>query len=260
MATLAIGATGLQGWRILQDQAARHLEVLSQDPVVQRSTQKFEKNISSIDSAADLVRDYQMLHVALRTFGLDDDIGNKAFIQKVLESDLQDENSLANRLSDKRYLRLATTFDFQAGGANADSIIDTVSRDYLQREFEYRVGEADENLRLALNAQRELQEMSGRESSDRTLWYEVLANAPLKTVFEGAFGFGDGYANLSIDRQYEEFTKAAERFLGSSSFSDLTTADGIERLIDSFLLRSEMNNSSAQNRYSIALTLLSDTA
>lgn len=256
--SIAIGASGLAGWRILQNNEARQLEVLARDPVVQRSTTYFRENISSATSAADLVKDYKLLDAALSAFGLEEDLGSKAFIQKVLESDIGDSKSLVNRLSDKRYLRLAAAFGYGTGSARPSGLGDRISEAYLQREYERRVGEGDENLRLALNGRREMQQLVGRDSSDNTLWYEVMGNPPLRKVFEGAFGFGNSYGKLPIDRQLEEFTKAAERFLGSSSFADLATNDGIDRLMRNFLARSQLTTSPVQDRYSAALTLLSN--
>lgn len=253
---IALGATGLAGWRVLKTSEARHLENLGKDAVVQRSTAYFREKIGSIETAGDLVKDYRLLSVALGAFGLEDDIASRAFIQKVLESDTADDRSLVNRLSDKRYLRLATAFGFGNSGSTSADLGATISDAFLRREFERRVGESDENLRLALNARREMQQLVGRSSSDRTIWYEVLGNPPLRKVFEGAFGFGESYGKLPIDRQLEEFTKAAERFLGGATFKHLSSQDGTDRLIRNFLSRSQLATSPAQNRYSAALTLL----
>lgn len=253
---IAIGSTGIAGWRVLKNSESRHLETVAKDAVVQRSTTYFREKIGSVQNAGDLVKDYRLLSVALNAFGLEQDIASKAFIQKVLESDTSDDKSLVNRLSDKRYLRLAEAFGFGAAGSAPQALGDRISESYLQREFERRVGETDENLRLALNARRELEQMSGRDSSDRTLWFEVLGNPPLRKVFEGAFGFGNSYGKLPIDRQLEEFTKASDRFLGSAAFADLTSDEGVDRLIRNFLARSQLQTSSVQNRYSAALTLL----
>lgn len=256
-ASIAIGATGLAGWRILKTNEARHLETIANDAVFQRSTAYFREKIDTVTSAGDLVKDYRLLSVALGAFGLEEDVSSKAFIQKVLESDTGDSESLVNRLSDKRYLRLAAAFGYGDTSRDAQSLGERISEAYLQRDFERRVGESDENLRLALNARREMEQLSGRESSNNTLWFEVLGNPPLRKVFEGAFGFGESYAKLSIDRQLEEFSKASERFLGSAFFEDLTTEEGIDRLVRNFLARSQLQSSPVQNRYSAALTLLS---
>ena len=78
----------------------------------------------------------------------------------------------------------------------------------------------------------------------------------MRNVFEGAFGFDKAYGRLPIDRQYEEFTRAAERTFGSSSFKDLSQPDAIDRLVQNYMVRSQISTSPAQNRYSAALTLL----
>lgn len=254
-APISIGVSGIAGWRIVQRSEARQIQTLAKDPVVQRSTTYFQENITRTTKAEELVKDYRLLSTALSAFGLESDIANKAFIQKVLESDVSDQKSLVNRLADKRYLKMAEAFGF--GSAKpAEKLGETVSKAFVQREFERRIGAGDETLRFALNARRELQEMRNRTSSDKTLWYEVLGSPPLRKVFEGALGFGTAYGKLSIDRQYEEFTRAAEGAFGSSSFKDLSQPEAIDRLVQNYMVRSQISASPAQNRYSAALTLL----
>lgn len=256
-ASIAIGIGGLPGWQILRNIEARQIDAVARDPLVARSTAYFREQIGSIQSAADLVKDYRLLSVALRAYGLEEDLASKAFVQKVLESDVKDDTSLVNRLSDKRYLRLAAAFGFGNRERASTTLGERVSEAYIQREFERRVGEGDENLRLALNARRELEQMSGRDSSDRTLWYEVLGNPPLRKVFEGAFGFGNSYGKLPIDRQLDEFMKSSERLLGSASFTEIASQLGADKLLRSFLARSQLATGAIRNRYSAALTLLS---
>lgn len=254
--SISIGVGGIAGWRIVQRSEAQQIQRLAKDPIVQRSTAYFQENITRTTKAEELVKDYRLLSTALSAFGLEADIANKAFIQKVLESDVTDKKSLVNRLADKRYLKMAEAFGF--GSAKpANNLSENVSKAFVQREFERRIGEGDETLRFALNARRELQEMGTRTSSDKTLWYEILGSPPLRKVFEGALGFGTAYGKLPIDRQYEEFTRAAERTFGSSSLKHFTQPDAIDRLVKNYMVRSQINISSTQNRYSAALTLLS---
>lgn len=252
---ISVGATGLLGWKIVQRTEARQIETVARDPVVQRSTAYFRDNIDRVTKAEELVKDYRLLSTALSAFGLEGDIANKAFIQKVLESDVSDKSSLVNRLADKRYLRLAEAFGYGAEKPAAN-LAETVSTNFVQREFERRIGESDENLRLALNARRDLQEFAGRESSERTLWFEVIGNQPLRKVFQGAFGFSESYGRLPVDRQLEEYTKAAKRLLGSSDFKEMAKPENMERLVQTFMVRSQLVDAPVANRYSAALTLL----
>lgn len=252
------GTGGLAGWNLLQRTATQQKQLLAADPIAERSTSYFRDNIARTGQAADLVSDYRLLSVALGAHGLESDIGSKAFIRKVLESPRSDDDALVNRLSDKRYLRLANSFGFDNGAqmVNSPRFAERMIAQYIDREFERRVGEGDQNLRLALNAQRELRQMAGRNSSDNTLWYEVMGNPPLRKVFEQAFGFSSAYGKLPIDRQLAEFTSKAEAVLGSSSFDNIATEAGINKLVQTFLLRSQLSDGGASSPYATALTLL----
>ncbi|MDO5647419.1 DUF1217 domain-containing protein [Paracoccus sp. (in: a-proteobacteria)] len=254
--SITIGATGLAGWTIIQRTEAKQLDLIAQSRSVQQATAYFREKITQIQNPESLVKDYRLLNVALSSHGLEDDLQNRALIQKVLESDLSDDKSLANRMADKRYLRLAQAFAFNSPEGPAADLVDQISAAFVQREFERRVGESDENMRLALNLRREMDHLAGRDSSDRTLWYEVMGNKPLRKVFEGAFGFGPHYGKLPVERQLTEFMKASQRVLGSSSFAEITKPEAVEKIVKNFLARSQIAESQASNRYSAALTLL----
>lgn len=233
----------------------RQVEATAKDPVVQRATTYFRDNLTTNTTAQDLVSDYKMLQVALGAFGLGDDIANKAFIRKVLESDLGNKTSLVNRLSDKRYLKLAQ--EFQGRSDDPVATGQAMSQAYVQQQFQKRVGEGDESYRLAMNARNELKDFATRSSSDKTMWYEVLGSEPLRKVFQGAFGFGNSIGNLPVDRQVEDFMAASERVLGSSSFSRIGSDGTIDKLVTRYLALSQIQTTSSSNRYSAALTLLS---
>lgn len=252
---ISVGATGLPGWRAIQRTETRQVEAVARDPIVQRSTAYFRDTIARTTKAEDLVRDFRLLNTALSAFGLEADLPNKAFIRKVLESDPADKSSLVNRLADKRYLRLNEAFGYGSGEMPA-GLANRVGTAFVQREFERRVGASDETLRLALNARREVATMGARDSSNRTLWFEVMGNAPLRKVFQGAFGFSEAYGRLPIDRQLEEYTKAAERVLGSADFRVIAAPAATEKLIQTFMARAQLSSAPAANRYSAALTLL----
>lgn len=254
MTAITVGLGGLAGWRVLQRMEARQVEATAKDPVVQRAAAYFRDNLSTRTTTDALVGDYKMLQVALGAFGLDTDIANKAFIRKVLDSDLGDRASLANRLGDKRYLKFAEAFK---NIGNAASTGQAITDAYVQRQFEKRVGEGNESYRLALNARNEMKAFTTRTSSDKTMWYEVLGNKALRTVFEGALGMNSSIANLPIDRQLEMFVSASERVLGSSSFSEIGTSEKIDKLVTRYLALSQIQTSTTSTRYSAALSLLS---
>lgn len=252
----AIGAGGLAGWRLLQRTAGQQMASLARDPQVARESARFAAGTAKLASAEALVGDYQMLKVGLTAFGLEADLPNKAFLRKVLESDLADPKSLANRLTDKRYRQFAETFGLGAGATPPEprALAGRVTGLYLEREFERRVGEADANLRLAMNAKRELALIAGRASSDRTKWFEVMGNPPLRQVMEGALGMPTEVIRLPIDAQADLFAETASRRFGLGSLADLPGK--LDRVLDAFLARASMTASAASGPYSPALAIL----
>ncbi|MDO5612989.1 MAG: DUF1217 domain-containing protein [Paracoccus sp. (in: a-proteobacteria)] len=261
MSQIALGLGGIAGWNVLKRTSAQQKQMIANDPTVSRNSAYFRENIAKVQSAGDLVKDYRLLSVALGAFGLEGEIGSKAFIQKVLESDLSDKQSLVNRLSDKRFLNLAEAFNYNEGADEVQSqgFGDKLVSQFIDRELERRVGQTDESMRLALNAQRELAIFAERDTKDTTLWYEVLGNPPLRRVFEGAFGFSSSsFGKIPVERQMTMMKDRAERMFGSEPFKAFGTEEGMEKLVRTYLARSQLQEgSTAQNAYSAALTLLS---
>jgi hypothetical protein len=248
-----LGLGGLSGWKILQRTEARQIEALRKDSIVQRSTTYLRENIDKVRSPEALVKDYRLLSGVLSAFGLENDISNKAFIRKILESDPADQKALVNRLSDKRYLRMAQTIG--TGGTPAE-LADRLTEAFVTREHERRVGGAHEELRLAMNGRRELQQFAGRTASDRTLWYEVMGNPPLRKLMEGALGLSRSLGKLPVERQNQEFMAAAQRTFGTTSLAALAEPARTEKVIQNYLARSQLTESPVANRYSAAMSLL----
>ncbi|MDP0928150.1 DUF1217 domain-containing protein [Paracoccus onubensis] len=157
----------------------------------------------------------------------------------------------------RHVFRLRTREKIDDSSQMTDSA-EKVATAYVDREFESRIGQSDESLRLALNARREIARIAEAGRSDRANWFELLSNPPLRQVFQGAFGFGPYMASLDVDRQADEFSKAARRVLGTDSFKDIAGEETTERLLRTYLARSQTSDSFAVNRYSAALTLLAN--
>ncbi|MDO5528904.1 MAG: DUF1217 domain-containing protein [Paracoccus sp. (in: a-proteobacteria)] len=254
-----IGQGGLGGWAVLQRTAPKQKELLAASGQVQANSAYFRAKIGKVTSAQDLVSDYRLLDVALKAHGLEADQQNRAFIRKVLEGGTEDK-SLASRLSNKAYARLAETFGLANGEARPkfdDKFATRILQQYVEREFEIRVGEGDQNMRLALNAQRELAALAEKSGSARTKWFEILGSPPLRKVFEAAFGFNaQTYGRLPIDRQQAEFAKAAQKLFGSDDPKLFAEPAAREQLIRRFLTRAQIAEFAPTNRFSTALALL----
>ena len=92
--------------------------VASQDTVA-RDAAYYAENIGKVASIDEFLDDYRLFSYAMKAHGLEEMTYAKAFMKKVLESDLSDENSYANLLTDDRYKNFAAAFNF----SNSDTAI-----------------------------------------------------------------------------------------------------------------------------------------
>jgi hypothetical protein len=84
------------------------------DPLVARQTEYFKENIGKVSTVEEFLDDYQLYSYAMKAHGLEEMTYAKAFMEKVLESDLSDDASFANQLTDERYRNFAASFQFSA--------------------------------------------------------------------------------------------------------------------------------------------------
>lgn len=92
------------------------LSNLSKTRPVSNAAQYYQANIGKVKTVDDLLGDQRLYSYAMKAAGLEDMSYAKAFIKKVLLSDLTDAKSFANQLTDKRYFELAKTFNFNTKG------------------------------------------------------------------------------------------------------------------------------------------------
>lgn len=251
--------TSLPGWIFLQRTLEDQTNVFKQDPVITRDTDYFEAEIGNITTAEQLVSDRRLLQVALGAFGLQEDINNRFLIQKVLEGGTTDSSSLANRLADDRYKQITDAFGFGIGAAPSTQISTfgaEITERYRTQEFEVAVGQQNEAMRLALNADRELVDIATSDVSEDTKWFRILGNPPLRTVFETALGLPSGFAQLDIERQLEIFKEKSADNLDISDVSSLVDDAVREDVIRTYLLRDQVSAISSISSGTIALSLL----
>lgn len=251
--------SGYTGWRFLQRTLDQQQTAFQESQSVTRATTYFRENIGEITSAEDLVKDRQLLNVALGAFGLDEDINSKFFIQKILADGTTADDALANRLSDTRYRNLADAFGFGDFGLPltsqplfAEDIIDR----FEARQFERAVGDVDNDMRLALNVKEGLEDIISSVESENARWFGLLGNQPLRQVVQTALGLPSEIATVDLDKQLELFKERAESILGTDDVSELTDPETQEKMIRLFLVRSESQQNSAFSGASVALTLL----
>ncbi|WP_232209633.1 DUF1217 domain-containing protein [Rhodobacter ferrooxidans] len=208
-----------------------------------REEEYFRANIGKIKTAEALVSDRKLLKVALGAFGLDADINSKAFIQKVLEGGTLKTGALANKLADKQYQAFSAGFgfgDFATPRTQLSTFADEILTAYKNRQFETAVGEQNDDMRLAMNVERELVTLAGKSTTEDAKWFTVMGSKPLRAVFEKAFGLPSSLAALDLDQQLSVFKSAANKAFGATSVSQFADTTKLDKLVKQFLIRSEV--------------------
>ncbi len=249
---------GLAGWRFLERTQATQQAAFEKGPALAREIAYFEEKIGSVASAADLVADRRLLKVALGAFGLSGEIDKKAFVRKVLESGVEDPASLANRLSEPGFKRMAAAFGFgDAGGARTGEagFAAGIVAAYKTRAFEAAVGETSNDMRLAMNFRREMAELS--KGAEGGSWYSVIGSTPLRQVIEKAYGLPKAFGQIDVDRQRDMLRDKTSTLFGTANLTAFADPANVEKVINRFLARAQLEaGPSAATPGSAALTLL----
>ncbi len=251
---------GYAGWSFLKRTMDQQTKAFDAQPSLKRDEAYFRDTIGSVDTAEKLVNDPRLLRIALGAFGLEGDLGNKFFIRKILEDGTLKPDSLANKLTNKQYQKFSAAFGFgnyTTPSTKISDFADKIISSYKNQQFAVAVGSQNEDMRLALNAERDLPELAKSSASSISKWYSVLGNVPLRAVFERAFGLPKSFGAIDIDKQVETLQARTAAMFGSNALTQFKETDKLDRLVRQFLVQSELNSTSASlSRGQIALTLL----
>ncbi|WP_299607905.1 DUF1217 domain-containing protein [uncultured Tateyamaria sp.] len=254
-------SSGLVGWQFLQRTYDQQLSAFSESKQLKRDTDHFAEKIASVETAEDLVSDRQLLTVALGAFGLSDDINNTFFVQKMLSDGTTADDALANRFTDSRYREFSEAFGLGPGelrGALEPGFAEGIIAKFQANSFEIETGNQDETMRIALYAERTLPDVVQSEGSDASKWFSIMGQPPLRSLFETALGLPEAFGQVDIDQQLKVFQERSERILGVSDPSDFAQEDTLDRLVTTYLARSQLDSiGTGASGAAIALTLLS---
>ena len=258
--TPAIPLGGYAGWTFLKRTYDTQTRAFQASPELKRDEDYFRARIGGVKTAEQLVSDRRLLKVALGAYGLDGDINNKYFIRKVLEDGTLKDGALANRLADKQYKALSSGFgfgDYAVPRTQLSDFADKTLAAYKTRQFETAVGTQNNDMRLALNLERELPGLAGKKSSEAVKWFTVMGNGPLRQVFETALGVPASIGSLDLDRQLEIFQTKAGAVFGNDAVSQFADPAKMDALVRRFLLQAEVATlSSAQSASAGALAMM----
>ncbi|TPE52491.1 DUF1217 domain-containing protein [Amaricoccus solimangrovi] len=259
--TPQVPLSGIAGWRLLGRTEAAQRAAFGNSADIKADVAYFAEHVGSVGSAEELMADRRLLKVALGAFGLGEWIDRKAFVRKVLEEGTTEKDALAVRLTEPNFRKLSAAFGFgDASGARTatEGFAAKIAEAYETRAFEAAVGEADEDMRLALNFRREIADLAGSEGEKGGSWYSIIGSRTLSQVAQYAFGLPTAsFGALDVDRQRDILMKKCEAVFGSSDLSVFRDPANVGKLIDRFLARSQLENGSTSTAGSSpALTLL----
>ena len=175
---------------------ARSIETVRNQPMVERETAYYLENIENVKSIEALIADDRLFRYAMKAHGLGDMAYAKAFMVKVLEEGIDDRESFANGLTDKRYFEFASTFNFDRYGEDTTIFERTKSgtvEKYMRQTLEEDAGAQNEGVRLALYFERKAPEIDD--------FYQILADPALSEVVRTALGYPPAIAQADIDKQ-----------------------------------------------------------
>jgi hypothetical protein len=232
---------GYGGWRFLQRTLPQQMEAFVRAPALDRLADHVRARIGEIRTAAELVADRRLLEVALGAYGLGADLNARAFIQRVLEGGTLRPEALANRLADKRYAEFAREFGFGNLGSrtNLPGFADRLLARFEAQRFQEAVGQANPDLRLALNLGPALGDIVAGSQNPRAQWFEIMGTPPLRRVFETALGLPASFGRLDIDRQLQTFQERARAAWGTDRPAELAAPPRRDEVVRLFLLRAE---------------------
>jgi hypothetical protein len=208
---------------------------------IDRANAEFESAVSKLKDPKELfeAKNYKLLNYILTAYGLESEIGNTGKLRKVVESDLTDSNSLANRMSDTRFLDLATALNFDAGGLTniqSDSFKSGVEARYERARYQIDLGEKNIALRQAEYFKNNIGNISDIYSvlGDNTLRAVVtkVGGIPLETavqsletqaqVFGKQFDVSKAKDSAYVEKYIQRFLAAADRETNGDGSNDIS--------------------------------------
>ncbi|WP_158412836.1 DUF1217 domain-containing protein [Hyphomicrobium nitrativorans] len=184
------------------------------DPMVKREQDYYRANIGNVTSIDDFLKDQRLYAYAMKAHGLEDMTYAKAFMRKVLESDLTDANSFVRKMVDPRYQAFARAFNFAPDGRVAEGV--TIVQD--SGDLEATVGlYSEQRLRKGSASMAEAEYYAARVAT-LTSVDQLVADPRL---------FAYALTAYDIDA-----TIASEPFIRAVLTSDLGDPDSVANAID----------------------------
>ncbi|MFB9353970.1 DUF1217 domain-containing protein [Sneathiella chinensis] len=206
------------------------MKMFEAQPTTARDIETFKKEISTVRSVDDLMKNRTLLKVTLSAFQLESEIDKYAFVKKMLTEDPENDDSLVNRMLEPRWTKLTKALyalnenpDFFQDEKNVNAILNG----YKTNEFEKFEGKTAEGVREALYFKR----MAGgvEELS------QIMADKSIMHVVRVGLGLPESFQSLEYEQQKTRLEKQVD-------IEDFKDPAKIDKMIERFLVMTEINN------------------
>ncbi len=248
-------------YQFIMRDLGKSMERAETQPTVQREAEYYLANITKVKSIDDFIKDDRLFRFAMKAHGLEDMAYAKAFIRKVLEGGIDDPNSFANKLTDKRYQEFARSFDFKKHGADAtvyNAAQQGTVQNYLLQATLQGIDLNDPQLKQNLQYYQEkigsVRSIDDFLKDDRIYTFAMRAHgfdgelpdkALVRKVLEGGLDDPESLANTHKDGR---FKKLAASFDFARLGENATTANPAQRAaIDKFLRQTIEEDAGSRN-------------
>lgn len=188
----------------------------------------FQGQIGSVDNVNDIIGNDRLRTYVLESFGLDPTYTSKSYLSKVLTSDLDDPDSVANQASSDAWRKLAAAFNFSADGTVAAGETAQSAEQTSDLRLEYIYNKSTFPSDLLLQANQEYWEKHVAEAGSAT---EITSDERLLEYAKSAFGLRDtmmpsSVASMMYSRTFAETIGNTELLDYFTFQSDGTVAAG----------------------------------
>lgn len=192
-------------YQMLQQNGDKQYQEFTKSAKVQQEVEYFQEQINKIETPEDFMKDQRLVKFALSAFTMDDEAQYMGRLNKIMLEDPADEDSLVNKMSDRRFTEIAEFFQFDSRGLDRIKLkgnqLELIEKYYVN-EWEKSLGEVNPALREAA--------YFARNVNDVNNVYNLLSDQVLAKVTRETVGLPDQIVYQTIERQAIEFEKRVE--------------------------------------------------
>lgn len=141
----------------------QEFETFKERSDIKNDVEYYKQNIGDVKSLDDLFKNHRLFTFILSAYDLDSDAQFPGKIRKIIESDLADPNSLANRFQDPRYQQLAKDISFSILGTTKltlGSTTEDMVKKFQQVSYEKHLDQQAPGVRAAIEFGRRIKDVS----------------------------------------------------------------------------------------------------